>query len=275
MKMTEDLDQLLKTLSLKKIRQILPRELDRATPSKVSYADFLARLFRQEALSRRERSVLYRIGQAKLPERWSLDTFPFDRQPGVHAAQMRQLAELDWIGAAKNLVFIGPTGVGKTGLASSLLLKALENGYRGLFLQAQDLFDELYTSLADRSTRTLLDRLSRVDVLLVEEMGYLNLRPEQSNAFFKLMEQRCRRKSTLITTNLPYDDGYGFLGNKQMVAALLDRLRHHCQTIQIDGPSLRDPESSSLPRFPSEPLRPLPPRPSVSRIQFVTGVSFS
>jgi DNA replication protein DnaC len=241
--MNDDLDQLLATLQLKKIRQILPRELDRAATSQPSYADFLARLFREEALYRRERSVLYRIRQAKLPERWSLDTFPFDRQPGVHRAGIRQLAELDWVGAAKNLVFIGPTGVGKTGLASALLLKALENGYRGLFLKAQDLFDELYTSLADRSTRKLLDQLARVDVLLVDEMGYLNLRPEQTNAFFKLMEERYRRKPTLITTNLAYDDWYGFLGNKQMVGALLDRLRHHCQTILIDGPSLRDPQS--------------------------------
>jgi DNA replication protein DnaC len=240
--MSDDLDQLLATLQLKKIRQILPRELDRAATSQPSYADFLARLFREEALYRRERSVLYRISQAKLPERWSLDTFPFDRQPGVHAAGIRQLAELDWVGAAKNLVFIGPTGVGKTGLASALLLKAIENGYRGLFLKAQDLFDELYTSLADRSTRKLLDQFARVDVLLIDEMGYLNLRPEQTNAFFKLMEERYRRKPTLITTNLPYDDWYGFLGNKQMVGALLDRLRHHCQTILIDGPSLRDPQ---------------------------------
>ena len=203
---TDDLDQLLQTLSLKKIREILPRELERATKAKPSYAEFLARLCREETLFRRERSVLYRIEQAKLPERWSLDTFPFDRQPGVHAAQMRQLAELDWVPTAQNLVFIGDPGVGKTGLASSLLLKALQNGYRGLFLKAQDLFDELYTSLADRSTRRLLDRLARIDVLLVDEMGYLNLRPEQTNAFFKLMEQRYRRKPTLITTNLLYDE---------------------------------------------------------------------
>jgi DNA replication protein DnaC len=177
MTMTDDLDQLLKSLSLKRIRDILPRELERATKAKPGYADFLARLLREESLYRRERSVLYRITQAKLPERWSLDTFPFNRQPGVHAAQIRQLAELDWVPATQNLVFIGPTGVGKTGLASALLLKALENGYRGLFLKAQDLFDELYTSLADRSTRNLLDHLARVDVLLIDEMGYLNLRP--------------------------------------------------------------------------------------------------
>jgi DNA replication protein DnaC len=98
----------------------------------------------------------------------SLDTFPFDQQPGVSAAQIRQLAELDFVPRTENLIFIGPTGVGKTGLASGLLLKAIQNGYKGLFLKAQDLFDDLYTSLADRFTRKLLNKLSRIDVLLID-----------------------------------------------------------------------------------------------------------
>ena len=136
----------------------------------------------------------------------------------------------------------GPIGVGKTGLASGLLLKALQNGYRALFLRAQDLFDEMYASLADRSSRKLLNRLARVDLLLINEMGYLNLRPEQTNIFFKLMEERYRRHPTIISTNLEYDEWSNFLGNKALVDALLSRLRHHCHTVRIDGPSLRDPQ---------------------------------
>lgn len=77
---------------------------------------------------------------------------------------------------------------------------------------------------------------------MIDEMGYLNLRPEQSNIFFKLMEERYGRKATIITTNLDYERWYDFLGNKEMVAALLDRLRHHCHTIAIEGPSLRHPD---------------------------------
>ena len=81
-----------------------------------------------------------------------------------------------------------------------------------------------------------------MDVLLVDEMGYLNLRPEQTNIFFKLMEERYRRKATIITTNLEYDQWHVFLGNKELVTAMLSRLRHQCHTIRIDGPSLREPQ---------------------------------
>lgn len=243
--MNDDLDHLTQALHLKRIREILDRELERATQAQSSYSELLARLFREEYLYRKTRSIEYRIAKAKLPERWSLDTFPFDRQPGLRRAQIRQLAELDFVPRAENIVFIGDTGVGKTGLASALLLKALQNGYRGLFCKAQDLFDELYMSLADRHTRKLLHRLARVDVLLIDELGYLNLQPEQTNSFFKLMDERYNRKPTIITTNLRYDDWYGFLGHKALVQALLDRMRHRCHTIEIEGPSLRDPHPSS------------------------------
>ena len=239
--MDDELDQLLRDLKLARIRQIVDRELDRATKEKPSYATFLARLLREELVHRRQRSLAYRIEQARLPERWALATFPFDRQPGVDPAVIRQVAELDFVARAQNIVFIGNTGVGKTGLASAILLLVLENGHRGLFVRAQDLFDEMYQSLADHSSRRLIDRLQRIDVLLIDEMGYLNLRPEQTNIFFKLMEERYGKKATIITTNLDYEDWYAFLGQKQTVAALLDRLRHHCLTIRIDGPSLRTP----------------------------------
>jgi len=207
-----------------------------------SYSEFLVRLLRAQWHARQESSLKYRIRQAGIPELWSLETFPWSKQPGANRRQMRAFAELEFIPKAENIVFIGETGVGKTGLASSLLLKALENGYRGRFLRAQDLFDEMYASLADRSTRQLVKRLARLDVLLVDEMGYLNLKPEQSNIFFKLMEERYRRRSTILTTNLEYDEWHNFLGNRPMVNALLGRLRHYCHTVRINGPSLREPQ---------------------------------
>jgi DNA replication protein DnaC len=239
----DDIDQLLKNLKLRRLREIVADELARAEKRKPSYSEFLARVLREEYQHQQERFLEYRIGRANLPERWTLETFPWKEQPGVNKAQVEQLAELDFIGRAANLVFIGDTGVGKTGLASAILLRALQRGYRGLFVKAQDLFDDMYRSLADHSSRALIDRLMRVDLLLIDEMGYLNLRPEQSNIFFKLMEERYGKKATIITTNLHYDDWYGFLGQKEMVGALLDRLRHRCHTIRIDGQSLRAPQN--------------------------------
>ncbi len=241
--MKDELEQLLKSLRLRKILTILDEELKRAEKDDVSYQDLLARLLRAQWQANQESALAYRIKQARLPEQWTLESFPFKRQPGVSQKQIRGFAELDFIPKAENIVFVGPTGVGKTGIASGLLLKALQNGYRGVFLRAQDLFDEMYASLADRSSRKLVDRLARVDVLLIDEMGYLNLRPEQTNIFFKLMEERYCKKATIITTNLEYEEWHNFLGNKGLVTALLSRLRHQCHTVKIDGPSLREPQS--------------------------------
>ncbi len=243
--MNEDIEQLLKTLRLKRMQEILERELNRAQKKQTSYSDFLARLLREEYLHKQERSMQSRIKQAKIPEPWILETFPFKEQTGVSKAAIMQLAELDFIHSSTNIVFIGDTAVGKTGLASSILRKALENGYRGRFIKAQDLFDEMYESLADRSTRKLLNHLANIDILLIDEMGYLNLSKEQTNIFFRLMEERYNRKSTILTTNLDYEEWYDFLGNKHMVEALLSRLRHHCRTIKIDGPPLRIPDENN------------------------------
>jgi DNA replication protein DnaC len=238
--MTDEIEQLLKSLHLGRIKDILDDELANADTSGLSYQDLLARLLRAQWHHAQESALRWRIERAKLPEKWTLESFPFKQQTGVSQKQMRGFAELEFIAKAENLVFIGPTGVGKTGLASSLLLKALQNGHRCRFIRAQDLFDEMYASLADRSTRKLLTYLAQLDVLLIDEMGYLNLQPEQTNIFFKLMEERYRRHATIITTNLDYEEWHNFLGNKPLVEALLSRLRHQCHTVRIEGPSLRD-----------------------------------
>lgn len=240
--MSDDIKQLLKNLRLRKIAEIVDSELEAARKHSPSYTDLLARLLRAEWLDQQQRRVQSRIKQSRIPELFTLESFPFKRQPGVSRAQIRELGELEFIPKAENIVFIGEPGVGKTGLASGLLLKALQNGYRGVFIKAQDLFDDMYASIADRSSRKLINRLARIDLIVVDEMGYLNLRPEQTNIFFKLMEQRYRKKATIITTNLEYERWDSFLGAKDLVTAMLSRLRHQCHTIRIAGPSLRDPQ---------------------------------
>ena len=237
----EQLHALLSELNLQGMQRALDVELDRAEAQAAPAVEILHRLLTEQALFRRERRLLYRVAQARLPWPWTLDTFPFARQPGVDRAQIRALAGLDFVRRAQNLVLIGPTGTGKTGIALGLLRQACLNGYAGRFYNAQVLFDELYASLADRSTPKLLQALSRMRPIVIDELGYLTLKPEQVNAFFRLMDQRYARVSSIITTNLDYPAWYDLFGNKPLVDALLDRLRHQCITIRIEGPSLREP----------------------------------
>jgi len=232
---------LITALRLRGIETALDAELARFEKHPGPVTELLYRLFLEEDRHRRERSLAYRLDQANLPWPWTLESFPFDRQPAVNRPQIQTLARLDFLHRAENLVLIGNPGTGKSGLAIALLRQACLNGYRGRFYNAQELLDELYASLADRSTARLLNRLARYEPLVIDEIGYLTLLPEQTNAFFKLMDQRYRRVSTIITTNLDYEAWYELFAKKSLVDALLDRLQHHCITIRIDGPSLRTP----------------------------------
>jgi DNA replication protein DnaC len=237
--MNEDLQQLLINLKLKAIATHLDEYLAAAERDGTPVLTLITQLLRAQWQARQQAALAARLKRAQLPETWTLETFPFKIQTGVKERQIRTLAQLAFIPKAENIVFIGETGVGKTGLMSALVLKAVQNGYRALFIKAQDLFDEMYASLADRSTRKLLRSLANVDVLAIDELGYLNIKPEQTNIFFKLMEERHHRRPTLLTTNLPYPAWQDFLCNKPLTQALLSRLRERCHTITIDGPCLR------------------------------------
>ena len=253
----EQLQALLSELNLKGMARVLDDELDRAQAKAEPVSDVLRRLLAEQASYQRERRLANRLAQAKLPWPWTLDTFPYAQQPGVDRAQIRSLASLDFVRRAQNVILIGPTGTGKTGLAMGLLRQACLNGYTGRFYKAQALFDELYASLADRTTTKLLKELSRMRPIAIDELGYLMLKPEQVNAFFQLMDQRYGRVSSIITTNLDYPAWYEMFNNKPLVDALLDRLRHQCITIRINGPSLRDPAPASD----AEPVSPHTPAP--------------
>lgn len=240
---TEEIDQLLANLKLKRMREIVVRELERAAKTGCGADELVVRLLREQWNYQQERSLTNRIDDAKMPQRWDLDTFPWAKQPGVNPAQVKLLASLDFVAKGANVVLLGDTGVGKTGIATGLLQAALRAGHSGRFIKAQDLFDEMFASLADRSTRRLLDSLARIKVLLIDELGYLTIKPEQANTFFRLMDMRyTAQRSTIVTSNLVYDDWAQTLGNEKMTAALLGRIRQRCTTLHIQGPSLRSPE---------------------------------
>ena len=239
--MHETLLTQLASLRLPGIAAVLDEELARAEREGTPVAEVIERLFAAQIAHCREKRLAYRLAQAKLPWPWTLASFPFARQPGVDRAQIRALAGLDFLRRQENILIIGPPGTGKTGIALALLREACLNGQPGRFYNAQTLLDELYASLADRSTTKLLSQLAKLQPLLIDELGYLSLKPEQSNAFFRLMDQRYGRVSTILTTNLELADWYPLFNNKPLVDALIDRLQHRCITLRIDGPSLRAP----------------------------------
>jgi DNA replication protein DnaC len=237
--MNETLYQLLETLKLRGMLAHIDEVLKSVEQEGTAFQDAMSALLQAEHRDRQTRYLEGRIKNAKLPWEWTLDTFPFSAQPGIKKSQIMTLAKLNFIERRENLIFIGKPGTGKSGVAMGLLRLALINGYRGRFYNAQDLLNELYTSLADRTTSRLLKKICNYDIIVIDELGYLTLNTEQINIFFKLIDMRYQKKATIITTNLDYTDWYDVFKQKELVDAMLDRFRHFCTTIRIDGPSLR------------------------------------
>ena len=179
--MRERLKALIAQMRWSGMAAVLDEELDRAERQGTPLPEVLVRLFSAEDAARREKSLAYRLSQAHLPWPWTLQSFPFARQPSVNKAQVLTLAGLDFLRRGENLLLIGPPGTGKSGIAIGLLREACLNGYRARFYNAQALLDELYASLADRSTVGLLNQLCRLPLIVIDELGYLNLKPEQVN----------------------------------------------------------------------------------------------
>ena len=173
--MRDKLQALLVQMRFNGIAAVLDAELERAEQEATPAPELLYRLLCAEAASQRQRSLAYRLHQARMPWGWTLESFPFSQQPSINKAQIKALAGLDFLSRANNIVLTGKTGTGKSGIAIGILREACLNGYRGRFYDAQDLLDELYASLADRSTARLLKRLSRFQPLVIDKVDNLTI----------------------------------------------------------------------------------------------------
>ena len=139
----------------------------------------------------------------------------------------------DYMTKQRGVIWLGPTGCGKTGLATSFLLQAIDRGYRGYFITFPELIQELFQSLADRSDRKVFRRYLSYDCLVIDEVGYVEVEPAQVGQFFTLMHKRHRHKTTIITSNLGFSEWGSFLKNPQLTAALSDRLTSNSHVINM------------------------------------------
>ncbi|MBI4878701.1 MAG: ATP-binding protein [Planctomycetes bacterium] len=242
--MNDEVEQLLKNLHLSRIVQVLDDELAAARGKDPGHEEFLLRLLRAQWHDRQEKALEWRIKQARLPFPWTIESFPFQRQTGVSRRQIRNFATLEFVPRAENIVFVGKTGVGKTGLAVGLLLKALQNGYRALFIKAQELFDEMYASLADRSTPRYIRRLSRTDALAVDDLGLRPLVGDEPLDLYEVIRQRYERGSMIVTSNRAIAEWPPLFLDALVATAAMDRLLHDAQVIVMEGDSHRNPPTT-------------------------------
>lgn len=183
-----------------------------------------------------------RLKRAQIPEMWVMETFPFKKQPKLNKKRVLSLYDaFDFIEKRQNIIWMGRTGCGKTGLATSFLVEAINRGAKGRYILFPELVNELYQSVADHSEAKVLKRYLSYDCLLIDELGHVEVEPVQVGLFFTLMHKRHKTKSTLITTNLGFSDWQSFLKNKHLTAALIDRLTEVSHVINmVDCDTIRD-----------------------------------
>jgi DNA replication protein DnaC len=208
--------------------------LARAEQQDFSPVKLLRYVLEQEFKIRQENARRLRLQRAKIPEIWVMETFPFERQPKLDKKKILSLYDaFDFIPKKQNLIWLGPTGTGKTSLATSFLIEAIQRGYTGRFVLFPDLVTELFRSVADHSEAQVLKRYLDYDCLLIDEIGVVEVEPVQVGLFFTLLHKRHRRKPTLITANIGFSEWRSFLKNDHLTAALLDRLTENSHVINM------------------------------------------
>jgi DNA replication protein DnaC len=241
--------QHLETLKLLGIQKVLDQELARAAQQGLPPTELVERLLAIEAKARIERRIERRIKDSRLPERKLLSDFDFGFQTGVDKTQVLEIAKLDFVGRKQGLVIAGNSGTGKSHIAKALLLIGCQYLYRCRYTTAADLLTELMASLADQSLHQKLKQYTSPDILLIDELGFDRIEQQEAkhaSLFFKVIDGRYCKGSTLLTTNIDFKDLGDYLGDPVVTTAIVDRMVHHSILLTIQGPSWRIHESKKL-----------------------------
>jgi len=205
----------------------------------VDHVRYLARLTELELIDRERRMVERRIKSAKFPAVKSLDSFDFKAIPSLNKMMVLELARCHWIDRRENVIALGPSGTGKTHVALGLGLAACQKGMPVAFVTAAALVNELMEARDEKRLLRLQRQLAKVGLLIIDELGFVPLSKTGAELLFELISQRYERGSTLITSNLPFEEWTETFGTERLTGALLDRLTHHVNILEMNGESYR------------------------------------
>ena len=214
-----------------------------AASSNQTFEQYLLQLTELEVAARSTNALTSRIKQAQFPVEKGLEDYDFAAMKSVNKQKVLELARGEWVRQHTNLCLLGQPGTGKTHLAIALGLAACREGIRTKFFTAAALVNQLETAQQQYGLERLLNRLDKLDLLIVDELGYLSFSRAGAELLFQVFADRYERRSLLITSNLAFSDWGQIFQGERMTAALLDRLTHHCEIFEMNGESYRFKES--------------------------------
>lgn len=221
----------------------------------VDHPRYLLRLVELELLDRERRVVERRIREARFPAVKSFDTFDFTAIPSLNKMLTLELARCEYVLRHDNIIAIGNSGTGKTHTALALGLAACQHGFSVGFATAAGLVHQLMEARDEKRLLKLQNQLQACKLLIIDELGYVPLSPTGAELLFEVFSQRYEHGSTIVTSNLPFEEWTGVFGSERLTGALLDRLTHHVHILELNGESYRLKHSKSRRRARSAPVQ--------------------